>query len=352
LSAGFDTVSLQLHEYAVKKSAPLDIFPPIIRNETGELRGDYSLFMNESGQHVNGQKAVYNGEVINFDIKPVGGNVRAFLRFSLPKVQGQGVHNFEPVSPGRMPLIMGMVQNEMDGIGVKCDLKDAKITRLDMFANLETKSPFTDFETILQSITTSRKKQLPFRGEGYLWRNNNEQFCIYDKRVEMKQSKTLIPPGVPENSIRVERRLLRSRKVRGELGTDLAAYLFDPDFTVKAQKNYAASVQENLFDKNYKNMPFAFSGKVIESLLLFRSTQGRTWFSKWIKFQAIRALVEKIPIQSLFDAFEVVATNRMQLSRIRSQFKDIVFWAKTKNDYDDLNRCYKELKSSFKMAVA
>lgn len=351
MAAGFDTVSLQLHEYSVKKSAPLDIFPAIIQNESGELRGEYSLFMDE-GRNVFGQKAIYNGEVINLDIKPIGGNVWAFLRFSLPKVQGQGIHNFDPVTPERMPLIMGMVQNEMNQIGVGCDLKDAKITRLDMFANLETSSPFSDFETILQSITASRKKRLPFRGEGYLWRNKNEQFCIYDKRVEMKQSKTIIPPGVPKNSIRVERRLMRSRKVRGELGTDLAAYLFDPEFTVKAQKNYKDSIQKNLFDKNYKNMPFASSGKIIESLLLFKSTQGRTWFSKWTKFQAIRALVEKVPVESLFDAFEIVATNRMQLSRIRSQFKDVVFWAKTKNDYTDLTRCYKELKSSFEVALA
>ena len=352
MAAGFDTVSLQLHEYAVKKSAPLDIFPPIIQHETGVVRGDYALFLDEDGQHVIGQKAIYNGEVINFDIKPVGGNVRAFVRFSLPKVQGQGQSNFEPVAPERMPLIMGMVQNEMDSIGVKCDLKDAKITRLDMFANLETSSPFTDFETILHCITASRKKQLPFRGEGYLWRNKNEQFCIYDKRVEMEQSKTIIPPGVPKNSIRVERRLMRARKVRAELGTDLAAYLYNPEFTIKAQKNYAASVKKNIFDKTYKNMPFAASEKIISSLLLFQSTQGRTWFSRWIKFQAIRALVDKIPIESLFDAFEIVAKNRMQLSRIRSQFKDVSLWAKNKNEYTDLTKCYKELKTSFETALA
>ena len=351
MSAGFDTVSLQLHEFSVKKSAPLDIFPPVIHYDSGELKGDYALFM-EGEKQINGQKAVHNGEFLNLDIKPVGCQVRGYVRFSLPKVQGQGLSNFYPVTPERMPLIMGLVQNELDVIGVVCDLKDAKITRLDMFTNLSTKSSFNDYETILLSMTASRKKHLPFRGEGYLWRNKNEQFCIYDKRVEMKQSNTLIPPGVPQNSIRVERRLMRSRKIRAELKTDLAAYLFDPDFTRKAQHNYKDAINKNLFDKQVKNMPFVSTGGLVTSLNLFKSTQGRTWFSKWIKFQCISTLVEKIPVSSLYDAFEIVSDNRMQVSRFRSQFKDIVYWAKNKGDYETLTESYDELRNSFDVALA
>jgi len=37
-----------------------------------------------------------------------------------------------------MPVVMGKVQRELDSIGIDCDLKDSKITRLDMFANLAT----------------------------------------------------------------------------------------------------------------------------------------------------------------------------------------------------------------------
>ena len=70
-----------------------------------------------------------------------------------------------------MPVVMGLVQNELDCIGVDCDLKDSKITRLDMFCNLSTPSTFNDYESLLLGITASRKQRLPFRGEGYLWRN-------------------------------------------------------------------------------------------------------------------------------------------------------------------------------------
>ena len=352
MAAGFDTVSLQLHEYSVKKSAPLDIFPAIIQHESGELKGDYALFMDEKGKQITGQKAVHNGEFLNLDIKPVGAQVRGYVRFSLPKVQGQGLDNFYPVTPERMPVVMGLVQNELDSLGVDCDLKDSKITRLDMFANLCTPSTFNDYEIILASITTSRKQRLPFRGQGYLWRNKNEQFCIYDKRVEMKNSKSIIPPGVPKNSIRIERRLLRSRKIRAELNTDLGAYLFDPEFTKKAQKNYSESINTNIFDKQIKNLPFASTSKLVESLLLFKSTQGRTWFSRWIKFQCITALSEKISIDSLYDAFDMVSDNRMQLSRFRSQFKDVVYWVSNKCDYADLTKSYDELRTSFEMALA
>jgi len=66
LSAGIDTVSLQLHEYKVKKSAPLDVWPAIIQHDSGKLRGDYTLFLsNETGQPVTGQKATYNGDFLN-----------------------------------------------------------------------------------------------------------------------------------------------------------------------------------------------------------------------------------------------------------------------------------------------
>ena len=328
LPAGFDTVSLQLHEYAVKKSAPIDIFPATIQHESGELTGDYALFMDEKGKHVTGRKAVFNGEFLNLDIKPMGSEVKAFIRFSLPKVQGQGLDNFYPVSPERMPVIMGLVQNELDCIGVECDIKDSKITRLDMFTNLSTPSSFNDYETILESMTALRKSKLPFKGQGYLWRNKNEQFCIYDKRVEMKKTKSIVPRGVPKNSIRVERRLMRSRKIRAELDTDLGAYLFDPNFTKKAQDNYKNAINTNLFDKQVKNMPFVSTGGLVSSLNLFKSTQGRTWFSRWIKFQCITALADKIPIDSLYDAFEIVSDNRMQVSRFRGQFKDVVFLGK------------------------
>jgi len=352
LPAGFDTVSLQLNEFAVKKSATLDIFPPIIQHESGELKGDYCLFLSENEKQVRGLKAVYNGEFLNLDIKPIGAHVRGYVRFSLPKVQGQGLNNFYPVSPERMPTIMKMVQNELDSVGLVCDLKDAKMTRLDMFANLSTASTFNDFETVLVGMTAARKKRLPFRGEGYLWRNKNEQFCIYDKRVEMQQTKTIIPTEVPKNSIRIERRLMRSRKIRSELETDLAAYLYDPEFTKKAQQNYKKAINETLFDKQIKNMPFAPSSKLVESLNLFKSTQGLRWFSKWKTFQAISALSEKIPIESLYDAFEIVSDNRMQLSRFRRDFKDVVYWAKNKTEYGNLINCYKELRQSFNVAIA
>ena len=62
----------------------------------------------------------------------------AFVRFSLPKVQSKGSANYHPVTPEQMPVVMGKVQRELDSIGIDCDLKDSKITRLDMFANLAT----------------------------------------------------------------------------------------------------------------------------------------------------------------------------------------------------------------------
>lgn len=352
MAAGFDTVALQLSEYRVKKSSPVEIFPPIINHQTGEMRGNYPLFENDDGSLQTGQKAVFNGELFNFDIKPIGTDVKAYVHFSLPKVQGQGLSNFDPVSPERMPLIMGMVQNEIDFIGIDCDLKDSKITRLDMFTNLSTPGSFNDYETIFGSMTVSRKKNLAFKGGGYLLANKNEQFCIYDKRLEMSKTKTIIPPGTPKNSIRIERRLMRSRKIRAELETDLGAYLFDPNFTIKAQANYENAINKNLFDRQVENMPFVSTGNLVDSLNLFRSTQGRNWFSKWVKFKCVSSLVDKMPIDSLYDALEIVSDNRMQLSRFRGQFKDIVFWSKNKCDYGNLKKSYKELRDCFNIAIA
>ena len=345
---GVDTLGLSLEDYKLKQNLRLELHQGAIDIHSGHIAGSWPLGKLPNGHELNGSKLVGNFDVLNIDIKPFAGEIKAFVRLSLPKFKAGGEDNFKPVPQSEISEVLEAVECTLEGIGIETKIDQAKITRLDSFSNLKLKHNFSDYEPLFSGLTASRKKSLPFVGEGYLYRNKTEQFCLYDKGRQMKEKLGQAPP--PGNNMRIEHRMMKSRKIESKLGAAPAGKLKDRKFYTATMENFKDTVSKQLLNKSLENIPLLSTEKIIESLLNFKSAYNRNWIQKWTEFHAFRALAKQTNFESLIVAIEAVSDNRMQASRIRKKFQSILVSGKSAGgaaNIENLNLLYNEIKTKF-----
>ncbi len=102
-----------------------------------------------------------------------------------------------------------------DEVGIRVDLQTARISRVDLFRDIQTDHPFAAYMPLLQGIRVGQLIK-ETHDSTITYRRKKRAMQVYDKSAQLKATERA--ENVPENILRWEYRLLKASQVKHRLG--------------------------------------------------------------------------------------------------------------------------------------
>lgn len=265
-----DTVKLNPKDLEVDKTNNLRI--STVFNTAGEEKNACKLFDMADGTEIGGVKAYLNTNNFQLDIMSKG----AFIKFSIPKVFYKG-NNFRSVNVDQTREVIKHIEKELKENGIKTNLFNSNLSRLDMFKQVTPDEPFYNYAPIFRAVNGT-SKQLRDYGSTFLWQNGVEQVVVYDKIAEMLHNKKDIS-GLP-NTIRFENRLMNKRKIEQVLEFNTADELVK--YYDELEPAYNSNLKKQLFMLNNKEFNEVLLNDIETRFKYYFEFGGRYWMRKFL----------------------------------------------------------------------
>lgn len=341
-----DTMKLTLQDLNIKEGASLLISGGETDFQTGEIR-ETLLFKDSKGKEAFGAKAYLNTEKLNLTIKPIAGQVRAFVSFSAPKRFTDD--NYYPIRSEQLPQVFESVESELLENGIETRINKAKLSRVDTFRNILTDEETQCYARLFGLLEANRAKDKSTHGATtWLMRNDSTEYCIYDKLEELRNSGH-ITEGLPK-TLRFEHRCKDTAKVKGFFKMnetsveELKRYGFNAilDRTIKAWN-------ENFFKYDIAQIETLVESQIRNELLYFQATFGKVFFSKYLKAYGAYYLASSSGgIEIVKKALQNMESNRKKVYRAEKELKEALLLVESlRNDSTSpktLGELYSELK--------
>ena len=149
------------------------------------------------------------------------------LTFSPSEIIYGGRNNFKMLSRSDFLKALRVVKRRLKRVGIGFQNDDARVSRIDLFFNVNLKKRLDSCDTCLRELSFARMKKFVYEGEtstSYYYGNRSNVVCVYDKGQEMLDKKkgrnknrcqffrdNKIRPG---HTVRIELRRLNSQAVQ------------------------------------------------------------------------------------------------------------------------------------------
>ena len=273
-----DTIKIYTDDFAIKDNAEIELLPSTINYRTGETT-KHKLFMNENHKWIEGAKAYLNTDNFNLTIKPMptSGEVYLWLQLSVPKFMTGD--NFYPLDEKRSQGLPSELERELGSRGIGLSISDCKVSRIDTFKNVYADESFEDYSKIFRLLRAKRQNRRDY-GSTFLWHNNYREICVYDKITEVQNRGHSIE-GLPENTIRFEYRLLKSRSVKDALGFNEVDHLVENLDSIRDVYNQA--LEYHLFGLEINEFETLVSSQWTAIIDWYINNKGRNWMSRLLQ---------------------------------------------------------------------
>ncbi len=318
-----DTMQLLLTDYDAS-NAKLKLQPSPIDMATGAATASFPLWHNGS-QMIEGAYAYHREEHINVKLYPMpkpggqGMGTVCSIRFEVPKFAGDS--NYHPADFKGTRRAIRSAEKHLAAIGIKTDIKTAQISRLDAFTNVVAQEPYSCYQPVLSLLSGSRMKQRGYEN-GFLWENQQQQVCVYDKLKKMEHDKFSIA-GLPRNSIRFEHRMLKSRKVRDALNFRNVTDLLSSYDTIAS--TYRETMKKQLFRYEPADVEAILASEIEANMRWFKSQNERNWLSSYLRYYGLHSLLQKAEMETVLGVVEKIDDCRMRKSRMKADLTKMRF---------------------------
>jgi hypothetical protein len=230
-----DTLKLRLIDYDIKNNSKL-IIQPSTKDLQGNENNNHILHRNSSGLEIEGSKAYLNTEHFNLNLGCGQSNSSAcYVQTSIPKLANG--KNYSPVDFMGLKTAIHTLEQHLKDNGIYTNLEQAKLSRLDLFVNVNAEYDFMNYSPVYRQLGLNRQNRQTDYGTTFLYGNRQIQLCVYDKRTEMLNREEDVS-GLPI-TIRHELRLLKARKIKNDIGINNVAELFGAyDYLPEYYKTY------------------------------------------------------------------------------------------------------------------
>ncbi len=312
-----DTLKLSLTDYKVSPGANLFVQPSSFNAATGELISNYPLW-HDGADYIEGSKAYHNGEDFNVTLKPLSssepGSIGCFVQFSVPKVATGD--NYYATDYKGTAAALATVEKHLRDVGVKTNIKTASLSRLDAFKTVQADEPYQAYHPVLSMLQGQRMAKRDY-GTTFLWRNTQQEICVYDKVAEMEHRRVSVLQ-VPQNSVRFEFRMLKARKVQDMLGMRSAADLLNGYDHVRTV--YQQHLHKQLFQRSISDVAMLTARQFEEQLRYYKDDLGkRFWCNDYLMAAGMRVLAADA--DALKQAAKKVSGNRVTAARVCRQIE-------------------------------
>lgn len=369
-----DTLKISLDETKISNSANLFVKQGDIEYSTG-LISESDLFVTNEGEVIRGSRAYLNNEFYNITILPkltvksdydlnkrIGyttkfnisnlfinekvnfrSNSRIYLQTSLPKINAainsDNSYNLKPVDPESIPAIIKFINNDLNNNGINTNFDTSEISRVDLFNNIETTYNYKEYSQVFSNLDFSRKRNLNFGGETFLYYNKSSELCIYDKTKEL----SLKNIAAPDNTIRFEDRFLNKKSYFNKFKTKSLQSILN----YSEYKKELIEIGNSIFKNDYV-IPKIDRESLIK---LFEVNQfNKKWFNAFIKNLGILYLLNYFDKNEFLEIIKDYVS-KATFYRFRSEINKINFSDKILSN-SKLNNLYSELKEKYFLKLA
>ncbi len=338
-----DTLKLSLGDFEIAPNADLTVQAPTFNLSTNEFGARYPLWRSGSN-HVVGSKAFHNSDNFNVTVQPYNPkepqSIGCFVQFSVPKVANGS--NYEPADLEATGTALVTMQSELRSIGIRTNILRATVSRLDSCKTICTQEPYEAYAPILSRLQGQRVSKRDY-GTTFLWHNTLQEVCVYDKIAEMLVRKKNVSK-LPKNSVRVEHRMLKARKVRDVLGFNSVADLLVGFEQVEA--SYKSAMKTQLFRYSPAELEIVTVKDFESYLKVFKEAGNAAYVDAFVRAVGFRQL--SADKEAFLRAVENVSDSRMTLSRtkkklVQSEIDALALQRETTSKHT-LGELYRELE--------
>jgi phage-related protein len=302
----------------------LEIFNGSTNHGTGRETGNTVLFRNSGGEQ-RGSKAIYNAPDNSFSFTLGIDNFRledgyqgdpptyATVTFSAARVAFGD--NYRLADAAGLKLAFSKVEKGLREAGIKVDLAQAFLTRLDITKNVLTEENPKDYFPMLRTLPCKLKDEAKYAGS-LAWGNGQQSVSIYDKRAQMvfkKRSVINIP-----NTIRFEQKFLKREKVKAYLGFDTGLDLINN--LDHAEKRYKDSMEKNILKLNVIDYEITTAQQFVDELNALKSIHNYA-VSSYLLLRGYQAIANSEA--SFLAAVEEVSGNKMAVWRAKKKLHEL-----------------------------
>lgn len=279
-----DTMQLCLSNWEVADNSRVTIKPSPMDYGTGELTADFPLWSSSKGKEIRGAGAYFNNDDLQVDVRAyVYGAPQCFVKFSIPKIHNG--ENYYSVGRDGTQAVLNRVEGELYEAGIKADIEQASISRIDTFKNVITEEPFMAYSPLFSLLKASRRLRRDY-GTSFLWSNTQQELSIYDKLVEMeakakKEKKEIDITKFPAQTMRFEYRLKNRKKVHNILGFSKVGEL--PKNWDEIKHKFINVWEKDIFNKEVADINVIASKQIIKELLSFYELNNRNYVAEYLK---------------------------------------------------------------------
>jgi hypothetical protein len=304
--------------------AKLKLQPSPIDMATGKATSNFPLWHNGT-KMIEGAYAYHRQEHVNVKLYPMpmpegqGIGTICSIRFEVPKFAGDS--NYHPTDEKGTRRAIRSAEKHLAAIGIKTNLQTAQISRLDAFTNVVADEPYPCYQPVLSLLSGSRMKQRGYEN-GFLWENQQQQVCVYDKLKKMEHDKLPVA-GLPRNSIRFEHRMLKSKKVREALNFRNVTELLESYDTIAT--TYQQTMKKHLFRYEPAEVETIVVSQIEADMTFFKERYGRNSLSLYLKCYGLHSLLLLTEMEAILRAVENVFDDRKKKSRMKAELLKMRF---------------------------
>jgi len=311
---------------------------------------DFELFPG-----ARGSKAYFNSGKYNLTIKPSIVNrfssdssdffdVKCFISLSVPKFYHG--NNYHSCTVEQFLEVMADLQSRVTSeVGVRCNLAEAKLSRIDAFRNVFCGESFESYIPVLSLLKYTRTDDRQYGKGTYLWLNNAQQFCVYDKIKEMRRHALDVDyTELYPNTMRFERRLIKSHKIEKQLGFKKAIDLYKNYGVV--EENYISEVKKNFFKYEVEDVERELGKEIEKDLIYFKERYKRNWLQQFFESRALVSLALTCEVSTIHNAILNIENDRVKAHRVAKKLDKafVEMSMRKKNKKTTLGHLYNELK--------
>jgi len=253
-----DKLKLYTDDYEIKQGAALIIQPEkITYNKTNEKtpkKGFFSsgkkiVFFDEKKKPILGEKAFLN----NKDNLPYSVDIKSpdhlSVEFNPSKIFHN--HNYYSITNQQLGIVCNQLQKDLDEKGIKLNINDMKVSRIDLAQNYKMKYPYINYSNLFGLLSGKRLKSSSYPSY-YSFRNKSREVVFYDKLLELKEVQKLdfLKFGINENEniLRNELRFKNAKTTKNNLELEKINQLFQLDHYHHLKKQFSGIVLNLVFN--------------------------------------------------------------------------------------------------------
>jgi hypothetical protein len=293
MNLGIDKICLSTTDYQIKNLELLKYKPiggDIIINKGGLLPNVGEVYADLKGNKIEAHSLYSNQTIGHYDISNIKG---LQIHFNPSKVY----HDYVLTNTGEgLNNCLKAVKNEADAIGIKVNLDNMKLIRLDIAKQQSLKLPLLAYHSAYNLIKGKRTETAKMPNGHYIG-NKTHETCFYGKQQELvlhqKLKEYSFAGSMPPNLLRIEARLKNGKGVMRY--TNLK--------NIQELSKCSEGDIENLYSSYLKNILFTTKHSGKQLILNFSSEveffnglkqiYPRSYFNEWLSINGVGEVLNR-----------------------------------------------------------